>query len=168
MTNKELFQAARKIADLTFSHPNVSTDPGCLNSGYVWLEDRRNEDVNPYYNQTKQGLFFEIYYGSPGHLWTPWGKWNFAGSSSGFWDNILLDILSMFDVKMYQEMYHTEMGGYGPVYSLHKVLELVLPDPIAILDGEEFKSYEQAKAEWEALKNETESENVQQGTEEGK
>ena len=58
---------------------------------------RRNDDVNPCYNQTESGLFLEYYYGHPHKLWTPWGSYSFTGSagysSDAPWEAILSEYL---------------------------------------------------------------------------
>jgi hypothetical protein len=52
------------------------------------VEDRINEWVNPFHNQTSQWLFLEMYYGSPSYLWTPWGKLQIPWTSSSEWKSI--------------------------------------------------------------------------------
>lgn len=118
---------ARKIADIIFTYAH--TEAGRSDISSPWLEDRRKELVNCYYNKTKSGYFLELYYEQPGYLWTPEGTWNFAGSGSGSWDKIMPEVLARFDAEEILAHYTTEMGEYGPVYALHSIDGEPLPTP---------------------------------------
>lgn len=63
-----LQQQARKIADIVFEYFATGASHAS-----PYLEDRRRETPNSFYNQTAQGFFLELYYGLPSKLWTPWG-----------------------------------------------------------------------------------------------
>lgn len=138
----------RKVADTVFEliESQISDPDGYKSS----MEDRREERVNPYYNQTADGLFLELYYGMPSSLWTPWGKWGFGGSGSGYWDTILPLILERFGATLHQPLRRSSMGEFGPVYALHKVGDTPLPSPIE-LDNAAYASYEDSRAAWEEL-----------------
>jgi hypothetical protein len=139
--------AARKIADLSyeFASPSVKKEP--------WLGDRRDEGVNPFYNQTETGLFLEMYYGIPGKIWTPWGCWGCWGSGTG-WDKKMTEaFLERLGATMYQQERYVEgaCGGViGPVYAVHRVDDMLLPDPV-VRNRKKYLSYEQAKEEWGRL-----------------
>ena len=62
-----LFRAALRVGDIVFEYVDRNRDR-------MWLDDRRQEGVNPSHRQTEDGLFFELYYGFPKLLWTPWGE----------------------------------------------------------------------------------------------
>ncbi|HEX8974828.1 MAG TPA: hypothetical protein VF817_05115 [Patescibacteria group bacterium] len=142
----QLYMAARAIADLVYEYasPEVSRADG------IWLDDRRNEGVNPYYSQTSSGLFLELYYGQPGSIHTPWGKWGCWGSGSGSWEKKMPELLERLGATVHKELLRNSQGEFGPIYALHRVGDLVLPDPVVRARGEEL-SYETAKAEWERL-----------------
>ena len=142
-----IFLAARKIADLSyeFASPSVKGNP--------WLDDRRDEGVNPFYHQTETGLFLEMYYGIPGKIWTPWGYWGCWGSGTG-WDKKKTEaFLKRLGATIYQEKRYVEGacgGEVGPVYAVHCVDEMQLPDPV-MRNTKKYLSYEQANKEWEKL-----------------
>jgi len=141
-----IFLAARKIADLSYEFASPST------KGNPWLDDRRDEGVNPYYNQTETGLFLEMY-SIPGKIWTPWGSWGCWGSGTG-WDKKMTEaFLERLGATIYQEEKYVEgaFGGvYGPVYAVHRVDDIQLPDPVA-RNKKEYLSYEQSDHEWKKL-----------------
>ena len=74
MDERSLYEAAREVADLVHA---VAAETG------VSMDDSREDKVNPFDNQTSDGLFLEFYYSIPSRLWTPWGKWNFGGGGGG-------------------------------------------------------------------------------------
>ena len=79
-----LFCAAKHIADRVYeriANSGGSTDAGAPTRSR-WMQDWRHTEPNPYFAQTSSGLMLELYYGTPNTLHTPWGKWNFGGSSS--------------------------------------------------------------------------------------
>lgn len=139
----QLYMAARAVADLVYKYasPKVSVVDG------IWLEDRRDEEVNPYYSQTDSGLFLELYYGQPGNIHTPWGKWNCWGSGCGSWEEKMPELLERLGATVHKELVHNSQGEFGPIYALHRIGDLILPDPAIRVRGEEL-SYETAKAEW--------------------
>lgn len=138
----------RKVADTVFEliGSQISDPDGYKSS----MEDRRKERVNPYYNQTSDGLFLEFYYGIPSSLWTPWGNWRFGGDGCGYWESILPLILEQFDATLHQPLRRGSMGEFGPVYALHKVGDVSLPDPIE-LDNAAYTSYDDSRLAWEEL-----------------
>lgn len=150
-----LYALTRKVADIIFEHAISEYailrfgDPNRLDKPY--MEDRRKEGANPFYNQTADGLYLELYYGMPSSLWTPWGKWRFGGSGSGScWENILPSVLKRFGATLHQPLRTNTMGVFGPVYALHKVDDTPLPDPVE-LDNAAYASYEDSRVAWEEL-----------------
>ncbi len=144
----EFYQLTRAVADIIFALIKPETDNP---NGYrLIMHDRRNGEANPFYNQTADGLFLEIYYGMPSSLWTPWGKWDFGGSGSGCWNTILPLILERFGATLHQPLRRSSMGEFGPVYALHKVDNTPLPNPIE-LDNAAYASYEDSHAAWREL-----------------
>lgn len=148
LCDAEFYQLTRKVADIIFTLIEAETsDPNGYRSN---MEDRRNERANPFYNQTADGLFLELYYGMPSSLWTPWGKWDFGGSGGGCWNTLLPLILERFGATLHQPLRRSSMGEFGPVYALHKVSDTPLPNPIE-LDNAAYASYEDSRAAWEEL-----------------
>jgi len=143
MTDKELFAAIRKIADMAYEY--ASADVG----GEPWLEDRRGERVNPYYNQTESGVFLEMYYGIPGKLWTPWGSWNCWGSGSGYGGEYDRMLERLGAVEHTPETIST-MGVFGPVYALTSVDGDPLPEAV-VRDRQKFIDSKAIDAAWETM-----------------
>lgn len=143
----DLYQAARRVADVIFEYIDPRFDP---KSDKPWKDDRRREEVNPYHHQTANGLFLEFYYGSPSSLRTPWGEWHFSGSGSGSWEKITPELLKRFGATLHEPERTSQMGVFGPVYALHKVDEVTLPEPTE-LDPLAYASYDEAKEAWEEL-----------------
>lgn len=142
-----LYTLTRKVADIVFEY--AATSYKTLGDK-PFMEDRRNEEVNPYYNQTADGLYLELYYGQPLRIWTPWGQWGFGGSGGGWWDTTLPIILERLGATMYQELRRSQMGEFGPVYALYKVDEVALPKPFE-LDNAAYTPYDKVEAAWGEL-----------------
>lgn len=139
---QETFAAMRRIADMAYDF--WSPDP--KGSG-PWLQDRRNEKVNPYYHQTTGGLFIIQYYGIPGSIWTPWGEWNCWGCGTGA-ERLFAEFLdAVGDVRLHQALQVNSMGEFGPVYSVHRVEDVELPEPVD-RPRDEFIDYEDANRLW--------------------
>jgi hypothetical protein len=136
-----IYTAARKIADIAFEL--YSPDPKLDG----WLDDRRDQGVNPYYNQTIDGLFIEQYYGIPGSIWTPWGKWGCWGSGTS-----RLDLMEDFLHRVGEAVeaipvVNTRDGTLGPVFAVVRVGDIVLPKP-ELRDRGSLIKYEEAKRLW--------------------
>ncbi len=138
--------AAKKIADLIFEYatPNHLDD----DREKPWMDDRRNESINPFYNQTKSGLFLEFYYGMPSSLWTPLGKYGFGGSGSGSWEKLLPEILKRLGATVHTPVRYSNAGEHGPVYAIHEIDGEKIPEPITC-PRDEYLEYDIAKQEWE-------------------
>ena len=147
----EVYAAARKIADLSYDFygSGIKSD--------VWLDDRRNESVNPYYSQTTGGLFLELLYGIPGKIWTPWGYWGCWGSGAGTYetlDRAMKGFLAAIgEVRLYQAERNTFSGTVGPIYQILRVGDVVLPEPVA-RESNSYMEYDEAKKQWELLTHE--------------
>lgn len=137
-----LFIQMRKIADIIFD--TMAANPK------VRMEDERSESANPYYNQTANGFFLEFYYGKPSSLWTPWGKYSIKGSSSGECDKEILIILDRLGAEVHEEGRQESIGYIGPVYSLHKIDGVDLPEPV-ILNNKAYSSYNEINESWAKL-----------------
>ncbi len=148
LRDSAFYALTRKVADIIFEY--VTTVPGDSSRDKPYKEDRRKEGANPYYNQTSEGLYLELYYGTPSSLWTPWGKWNFGGSGGGSWNSILPSLIERFGATLYQPLRRSKMGEFGPVYALHKVDDTPLPDPVE-LKNSAYVSYKDLNAVWEEL-----------------
>lgn len=144
---RTLFAAARKIADIVFEYASPDVHRSLED---IWLEDRRQEGVNPFYSQTTSGLFLELYYGQPAEVWTPWGKYGFGGSGSGSWREAMPKLLERLGATVHIEEYNDQMGTHGPVYAIHSVDGQPLPEPVAARH-DDFMEYEVARDEWKSL-----------------
>jgi hypothetical protein len=134
----KLYTAARRIADIAIE---------VWGEAKAFLIDQRKEKVNPFYNQTANGLFIEQYYGIPGAIWTPWGKWDCWGSGSGT-DELMEKFLSRIGkVEVAVPVRHTEMGTIGPIYAVLQVGDVVLPKP-ETRDPLSYIEYEEANRLW--------------------
>ncbi len=144
MTDDELYAVVRRIGDLFFELVANEED--------AWVEDRRRDSVNPFYNQTKQGLFLEVYYGAPSVLWTPWGKWGFTGPAYGDLSKTTKEFLRRLGAVMcVKERTSNLVGVYGPVYALYRIDDQPLPAPIRRASREDYLTDEEAELEWERL-----------------
>lgn len=141
----EIYVAVRRVADIVFEY--ASPDVGTKG---IWLEDRRNESVNPYYDQTESGLFLEFYYGQPSKVWTPWGYYGFSGSGSGWWNEETPKILERLGAILFSPEQNTKAGTIGPVYALHRVDGVQLPEP-KLRERQNYLEYEVAKRAWENM-----------------
>lgn len=145
MNNEQLYKIVREIGDLILWTAEQSSDK------HLFIADRRTQSVNGFYNQTQQGIFFELYYGAPSSLWTPWGKWDFCGCSSGNHDPIIEQLIPILGLELHIPEIDNKNGTYGPVYRVTRFKDQVLPYPIASIVGSDLKQYKQASAEWAAL-----------------
>lgn len=119
-TDFQIYLSIRQIVDLVFTKLAKYDGTTVAGKGLsIWLEDRRSEGVNPFYGQTASGLFLELYYGLPSIIYTPWGKWGFAGGGSGFFEEFVQDLLvDLSPVSVHSSLIRTDMGEFGPVYAI--------------------------------------------------
>jgi len=144
-----VYQAIGKIREIVFLLVKRNKN--------LWLEERR-DSPNPYYSQTKTGLFLELYYGLPNTLWTPWGKYKIGGSGSGSgneWGLVVSELCDRFGAILVVEKRYVNgpFGGeYGPIYSLSKVDDLILP-PAKALSRDLFVEYGESKRQWQDMED---------------
>lgn len=142
LEDARLFAQARRVADIIFEH--VTPNPRVWKPGLPWLDDRRDQSPNGYYDQTESGLFL-IVTAMPHDMWTPWGLWGFGGSSAGHWTRF--DVLeSRFGAVLIRE----ERGVQ--TYALHHVDGQ--PLPAAVQGARSYagrEDYERARDAWEQL-----------------
>lgn len=111
------------------------------------------DSPNPYYNQTKSGLFIEFYYGSPQKLWTPWGEFHVWRCMSGGSEKAFRDYLTeAFGAQVYKELYRSEAGEHGPYLSLHSLDGQPLPEPAMFPKGTLRTPYDELKKSWTDVK----------------
>lgn len=148
-TNFELYVATRRIGDIVHEVAReVSTKKDSL-----WIEDRRNETANPYYNQTESGLFLDYSYGLPHSVWTPWGEWGFRGSASSVYETVRRlteGVMERLDVTEHRPQIDNEQGSFGPTYAVRKVEGIELPEPV-IRPRNAYLAYEDAKNAWKSF-----------------
>ena len=145
LSDMELYIAVRKIADMIFEYvgPRHRID----------MEDRRQQGCNPYYNQTSNGFFLEMYYSLPNKLWTPWGEYGFGGSGGGLWEKVLPEILERLGTnvdKPHKAVEQTKMGVFGPVYAIRRIDNVILPEPVELKESS-YDSYKDTNKAWETL-----------------
>jgi len=141
MNDKQLLRLAKKVANIAYEYASPKTGSD------IWLQDRRKEEVNPFYHQTKEGLFLCLYYGQPGSIYTPWGEWNCWGSGSGDWTGAMPQFLQRLGAVEAESLKRTSMGEFGPVYAIMRVDEVSLPTPV-MREHDEFLEYDDAKKAW--------------------
>jgi hypothetical protein len=147
----ERFSQTREIANIVFEYASGNVKRAF---DQIWMEDRRNEDANPFYDQTHRGFFLEGYYGQISKLHTPWGAYGFGGSGSGGgWDEATPKILERLGAIEVTPEHNTQMGTIGPVWAVHSVDGVALPDPVE-KPRSQFTPYEEVKAAWGKLKRE--------------
>lgn len=143
-----LYLAVRKIVDI-FYEEVARWDVNHLIS--VTFTD---DGVNPFYNQTEIGLFVEYYYGHPSKVWTPWGYFHFTGSvgysGNAPWDDISDNFTRRLGATLYLPEKNTKAGTYGPVYAVHTVDSINLPEP-KVRERQNFLEYEVAKNAWKNM-----------------
>lgn len=125
----DLYVATRRVADIVFEVAHqISTDHSKL-----WIDDRRNQGVNPYYNQTQTGLFLDFYYATPSSIWTPWGEYNFKGSAiynSGAEEELVQGVMQRLTTALHRPKIYNTMGEIGPTYAILAVEDTELPAPV--------------------------------------
>lgn len=90
----------------------------------------RNESPNPYYGRTEEGLVLIQYYGCPGSIGTPIGKWAVDGGGCDYkrnWFEIAKPVLDLVEI---QPIIINDMGEFGPIHAITKSLDgTILPSP---------------------------------------
>ena len=151
--NEKLFQQIQKIARVILNEMNRDEQGRSIYQRDLCVYDgRKAYGINPYYGQSESGLFLNYYYGVPNEIWTPWGKFHFAGCTSyrsGTPEKILAPILEMFGSKLHEPVVRTHMGEYGPVYGLYRVDGEDLPEPV--LRNGTYLPYQESLDQWNEL-----------------
>lgn len=136
-----LMRHAKRIAEIFDEHTNESGQQASMG--------HRAGGANPFYNQTLDGLYLEMYYGGVSKLWTPWGHWHFAAAQPYQVD--LDAFLSRLTLETHMEEQNGGMGTIGPVYAILGIEGVELPTPQLPADKCQYLEYEVAKREWERL-----------------
>lgn len=92
-------------------------------------ESSLQDDNNPYYRQTHRGFFLEYYYGSPNMLWSPWGEFRLSGEVERFTGD-RDEFLKRLGATVHKPEVNNKMGSFGPIYAVHKIDDVDLPDPV--------------------------------------
>lgn len=116
----------------------------------------RRGGVNGFYHRTTSGLYLEFSYGTPNKIWTPWGHWNFVGSTS-YNDSDeklqaqLASFMARLSVELHIPLQRGQFGEYGPIYKVLAVDGVQLPTPGAVLPSATLDEHHTAQAEWARL-----------------
>lgn len=105
---------------------------------------------NPFYNQTKQGLFLEEYYGMPSKIHTPYGNWSILGCGSGDWEKVIEAIKEPLGLVLIQARKQTTLGEVGPYWAITKWKELKIDMPV-LRERLEYIPYDKVKEVWKAF-----------------
>lgn len=109
------------------------------------------DDNNPFYRQTHRGFFLEYYYGTPAQLWTPWGEYRLksdGGRLAG--DEAEKELLGRLGATMHRPELNKREGTIGPIYAVHSVDGVELPDPVE-RPRSAYKEYDEADKAWNEL-----------------
>ena len=147
LTDLARYTQARRIGDIVFEH--ATRKAGQPGEG-IWMEDWRKQEVNPYYRQTHRGIFLEQYYSSPSILWTPWGEYHIGGSGTGWPEERRQAVLDSLKATLHKPAVNNEMGTIGPIYAVHEVDGIELPDPVE-RPRSLYVPYEEVKETWKSL-----------------
>lgn len=146
--NDQLFKTAMKIRDAFFDEVRRG-DPEHL----IDIRMAKN-GINPCYHQTEKGLFLEYYYDQPSKIWTPWGYLDMVGFN-GYrgdapWEPIIEKFLERLGATLYLPKTIEKWGQRGPVYAIHRLDDLILPEP-KIREKQNFWSYEKVMKALEVM-----------------
>lgn len=104
-------------------------------------EPNIQDGFSPYDNQTHRGFFLEGYYGLLDSLHTPWGKYRFNDDRISF-EEISNKLLIRLGATVSVPEINTKTGLFGPVFAIHKVGDIELPDP-AKRPASTYRQYEE-------------------------
>jgi len=145
---------ALKAADIIFDLAEPYKDK-------LFLEDHRDDDPNPCYHQTSQGLLLEFWGSRPVAIVTPWGKYCFAGwfvfsnteaAERSIWEEILPQLKSRLGLILFKQKPEIEIDTiYGDLFAIGiEPGEFSLPFPEE-RGYSSFKSHDAACKEWREL-----------------
>ncbi len=104
--------------------------------------------INPYFNQTKCGLYLEEYYGLPSVIYTPIGKWTIIGVGDGvsklLMEHLMEHLKETLGLELDAEGKQEIWGHFGPVWRITKWENRKLPEAF-MKKGTEYIEYERAK-----------------------
>lgn len=123
---------ARDVATIAADYPMF--DAARRIREWLWeisgLIRRLNEDPNPFYGCTTDGLVLIEYYGGPSCVGTPFGQWACTGGGSHEAD-WLEQAKERLGLVMIQEEIQNDQGCYGPIWGITKDLDgNDLPTPV--------------------------------------
>jgi hypothetical protein len=125
----------------------------CALSAEYWMEERRDESVNPYYNQLAEGIILEYSYGLPGDIYTSIGEFKVRGSCGGSHDSsqtvhVALQSHPDIDIELFEEERITRQGQFGPWYAIRRIGKMEFPAPVK-RKKEEYAEYAPCSSLWE-------------------
>lgn len=143
----DLYLAMRKVGDIVAEEVRKAQAAGA-----VMFVAFHSGGINPFCNQTDSGLFLEYYYGTPIGVWTPWGCWQFVwrfGCSGNPWPKILKRVLERLGATEFMPFMprNVSHGVIGPVYAIHKVDDIELPEP-KVREHQNYWASEMVKEAW--------------------
>jgi hypothetical protein len=144
----ETFRAAQFIAGIPHEK-GLYTKDWRSTSGTPVLNSHNDRQPNAYHNQTARGLYFEEYCGTPGNLWTPWGRWDCWGSACGE-PSRLSSSLRNFLAEMKTEVFRPAKGDWGAVHAILTVPGFNIPRP-ELRTEEYFTPYDEAIRRWDEM-----------------
>ena len=91
----------------------------------------RNESPNSYWGRTLEGLVLIQYYGCPGAIGTPIGKWSIDGGGYDYNKSIWFKkSQARFGLEEIRPLIISSMGEFGPIYAITKGIDgAELPTP---------------------------------------
>lgn len=111
----------------------------------------RNESPNPYWGRTLEGLILIQYYGCPGSIGTPVGKWSVDGGGCDYNNGIWFEkSLSKFGLKEIFPLIVNDNGEFGPIYAITKGINgNELPTPKIDLVLNDFGFFPSSKTDYD-------------------
>lgn len=109
--------------------------------------------VNPYFRQTERGFYIEQYEGSLSILWTLWGQIDILGTGTKWRQEDVYSVLEKLGVETPYAPYRSaddNIIGMGPIYAVHKINGITLPDPIERPQNR-LASYQEVISAWQRL-----------------
>lgn len=139
LTDKQLWQMAKVIQAYIY-RVFATAAPDCK------LFPFEKTLPNPFFGQLTQGLWLEMYYGIPGAILTPWGRWGCFGSgfTRGDWEPAfwaaLREHLELVEIEPL-----TSDRDYGPVYRIVAYKGHKLPEGRRKEMSDGFLTYDEVK-----------------------
>lgn len=121
----------------------------------------RNDPPNPYWGRTIEGLVLIQYYGCPGSIGTPIGKWSVDGGGCDFCNGVWFEKSHLrFGLKEIFHLVVNRNGEFGPVYAITKGMngeELPTPKIDLVLNDMGFfpsskTDYDELMEQWYKIK----------------